>query len=133
MIAEHPHGPREDAVDEAEHRFAEIFVQRLSLLGHRPEQHAIGAADANLRKSVILEIKILAVTTLALDAAPERNADQLTVLAIAPLMVDADMVLGVALQFAANGRSAMGAAIDDAVKVAVVVTVNDDRRLGNVA
>ena len=65
---------------------------------------------------------------LAPDPAAKRDRSQAAVEPVAPLMIDANVLLGVAGQLAPHQRAAMGAAVDKGFDDARPVSIEDNRR-----
>jgi hypothetical protein len=82
---------------------------------------------------VLLHLEVFVITSFSFKAAAERNTIESAILAKTPLVINADVVLRVAAQFAAYKGAAMAAAIDEAVDFAIFVTMQNDRRFANIA
>ncbi len=65
------------------------------------------------------------------DAAAKRDRGQGPVEPVAPLMIKADVLAGVAGQFAPHQGAAMGTAVDKSLDRAGLVAIEDDRRLAD--
>ena len=80
---------------------------------------------------VLAHVELRPHAALAADAAAERDRRQLAVEPIAPLVIDADVLAGIARLLAPHQRAAMGAAVDEGLDLAVLVAVDDDRRVAD--
>ena len=113
IVAEHPDRPVEQAAQLRQDRRAEIIFERLGVLGQRAEHHAVDDADAQRPQTVRAHVEARVEPALAADAAAERDRRQGAVEPVAPLVIDADVLAGIAGKLAPDQRAAMGAAIDE--------------------
>src|SRR5271167_1873415 len=77
-------------------------------------------------------LKARVEAAFAPDAAAERDRHQRAVEAIAPLVIDADVLVRVAGKLAADQRAAMRTTIDKCFDRARLVAVEDDRDLADI-
>src|SRR5215468_3461484 len=98
IVAEHVDGPVEETSQLSQDRRSEIIFERLGILGQCAEQRSIDVADAQCPQPVYTHLEAGIEPTLASDAAAKRDRHQTAVEPIAPLMVDADMIGGVAAE-----------------------------------
>src|SRR4029077_4802037 len=106
---------------------------RLGIRGQCAEQRPIDIADLQRAEPVRTHLEARIEPTLASDAAAERDRRQAAVKPVAPLMVDADVIGGVAAELAPHERPAMGATVDEGPDGASLVAVEDDRHLADIA
>jgi hypothetical protein len=83
-------------------------------------------------QTVRRHVKARIEPALAADAAAERDRAQRAVEPIAPLMINADVLLGVAGKLAPHQRTAMGTAVDKGLDRTRLVAIEDDRRLADI-
>src|SRR5439155_19120512 len=86
---------------------------------------------AQLAQPVRGHVEARVEPALAADAAAERDRFQPAVEPVAPLVIEAGVLAGVARQFAPHLRAAMGAAVDEGMDRARGVAVDDDRRVAD--
>src|SRR6516162_8077587 len=79
-----------------------------------------------------LHVKARVEPALAPDTAAERDRGQTAVEPVAPLMVDADVIGGVAGKLAPHQRAAMCATVDKGFDRAALIPIEDDRRLADI-
>ena len=131
LIAEDLHGLVHQAPQVVADRLVEIVLQRLGPVGQGAEHDAAKALDFQLSQTVVREFEVPGEAALSLDAPPERHAHQVTGEVVAPLVVDALVLLGVAELLAAHQRAPMGAAVDEGMQCAVLVPAHDHRRVAD--
>src|SRR5438105_9456314 len=98
IVAEHRDRPLEEALQLSQDRRAEIVFERLGILGQGAEQCSIDIADPQWPEPVRTHFEARIEPTLASDAAAERDGRQATIEPVAPLMIDADMIGGIAAE-----------------------------------
>ena len=111
----------EHARDAFDDLVAEVFVERRHVVGEAAEHQTVQRRHAQLAQTVIAEAEVFLHAALAVDAVPERDAEQIALQAVGPGMVDAAEVLRVALVLQANHRAAMRAAVFECIELAVRV------------
>ena len=131
IVAEHPDRPDEEAPQLRQDRRAEVVLERLGILGQCAEQRAVDVADPQRAQPVPAHLKARVEPAFAPDAAAERDRRQRPVEPIAPLVIDADMLAGVAGKLSADQRAAMRTAVDERLHRARFVAIEDDRRLAD--
>ena len=115
----------EDAVEIAEHRFAEIKLERFGVLGKAGEHDAVAARHREALQPMLLRAKIGRHAALTSIAAAERHAEQFAAEIIGPLVIGADKLLGRAAVSRAELRAAVGAAIEEDIDFARRVADRD--------
>src|SRR3546814_11419960 len=80
---------------------------------------------------MLLEIEIRRHPPLALDPAAERDAHEVSVQFISPLMINAFEMRHIALACAAYRRAAMRAAVHNDMEALVLVPRHNDRRVAD--
>ena len=111
---------------------AQIVREGLDRIGERGEDHAAPRRRVELDEPVGGHVEILGQAALALDAAPERHADQIAVQAVGPLMIGTHELRRVAAQFAAEFDAAMTAAVLQHVDRTVAGAAHDHRHRADV-
>src|SRR5882672_6884019 len=117
---------------------SKVFVERRHVVGETTEDQTMQRRDAQLAQTVIAEAEVFLHAALAVDAVPERNAEQIALQVVGPGVIDAAEVLRVALVLQANHRAAMCAAVLESIELAVRVArdhywSNADERTAEVA
>src|SRR3984893_7274676 len=133
IVSRHPDRPVEQASQLRQDRCPEIFLERLGILGERAEQRPVDVADPQRAQTVGSHVEAIVEPALAPDAAAKRDRRQAAVEPVAPLVIDADMLFGVAGELAPHQRAAMGAAVDKGLHRPRLVPVEDDRGLADIA
>ena len=80
----------------AQHGWTEILFQALAILPQSAEPSPVDCAQLEPPQTMRAHVEICVHPALAADPAPERDRGQLPIGAIAPLMIDAGMALGIA-------------------------------------
>src|SRR5258708_14821109 len=81
-----------------------VFVEGWHVVGEAAEHETVERRHAQLAQTVIAEAEVFLHAALAVDAVPERDAEQIALQAVGPGMVDAAEILRVARVFQANHR-----------------------------
>src|SRR5438034_10996728 len=132
IIAEHLHGPVEEPLQLSQDWRTEIVFERLGILGQCAKQRPVDITDPQWPEPVRSHLEARIEPALAPDPAAERYRCQAAVEPIAPLMIDADVVGGVAGELAPYQCPAMGATVDKGLDRARLVDVADDRCLADI-
>src|SRR5205823_10523752 len=103
--------------------------QRGRIGGEGSKDGLAEGVDGQLFEAVLLEPEARRHAPLAGNAAPEGDAVEIACEIVAPSVIDAGQIVGVAAPLQANEIAAMGAAVDHCVDLAVLPPGDDDRRL----
>src|SRR5262249_31438093 len=101
----------EDAVVQREHRGTEVVLDRLQAGSEGREDNAVAPRDGELAQPVLGRIEVCGHAALLLHAAPERNADQITLQVVCPLVIRAHELGDVAEVALAELHAAVCAAV----------------------
>ncbi len=132
VIAQHLQRLDEDSVDVCEQLVAEIAVERRRLVAEGPENHSAIGLDAQPLQVMTAVVEIGTDAALAAHATAERNALQLAVEVIDPVVIDAVEFADVAVRLEAKHRALMRTAIKHRADAAVLLADRDHRRIAHV-
>src|SRR6266540_1687537 len=131
VVAENPDRLAEQPVQVMHEDRSEIILKRLGIAAEAGEDHAAMRRHVQLPKTVLGHIEVGAHAALSLEPAAERDAQELAVEAVAPAMIDADMIRGISTRLSPNERAPMRTAIDHGVDRAVLGAIDDHRRVAD--
>jgi hypothetical protein len=111
----------EDAVDELDHRLAEVGLERFDFRGERREDDAVARGDLEPAQAVLRWVEVGGHPALLLHAAAERHADEVPLEIVGPLVVRAHELLRMPEVLLAELHAAVRAAVLDDVDAALGV------------
>ena len=132
LVAQDLHRLAHQALQVVADRLVEVVLECFAPFGQGAEDDAPEALDPQLAEAVPRRIEVPGEAALPLDAPPERNAHEVAGEVVAPVVIDAGVVPGIAELLAAHDRAAMGAAVDEGVQSALPVPADDHRRIAHV-
>src|SRR5215471_10899332 len=110
-------------------QIADVGDERRSLRRQRAKDEFAKSLDAQLFEPVLFEPKACRHAAAPGDAAAKGDAFEVAGEVVAPSVIDAGQVLGMAAPLQADEIAAMGAAIDHRMDLAVLAAGDHDRRL----
>ena len=125
VIARNLDGPAADHPEPRADRRAEIVLERRRRIAERAEYDAGNRFDLQFSEPVTVDGKVVGIAADAAHALHQRHADQVAVQRIAPLVIDAGEVTGIAAQVADDRNAPVCAAVDEGMKRAVLVPGQD--------
>src|SRR5215208_5627337 len=120
-VAHHLDRAVEDPVKPLTHRRTKIGFERLNLVNKRCKDHAFVRLDAEFAQRVLRWMKVGWISAFSFNAATKRNADEIPLRVIRPLMVHALMAFAISARFTADNRAPVRTAIDKGVQDPVAV------------
>ncbi|VDO13317.1 unnamed protein product, partial [Brugia timori] len=102
---------REGNVELLDNLLGHVLLQRRGLVGVGGEHHAVARRHAQLASPVLRVLEVRWHAADLVDSALERNALQIALEVVGPLVVGADELLGVPVAGAAEFGAAVGAAV----------------------
>ncbi|MNL15343.1 hypothetical protein D3C87_1363240 [compost metagenome] len=119
---------REGNVELLDDLLGHVLFQGRGLVGVGGEHHAVARGHAQLAGAVVSVLEVRRHATDLVDAALERNALQVSLEVVRPLVVGADELLRIALAGATELSAAMGAAVlEDGDRVVLRANDHDGR------
>ena len=109
------------------HHWPEVFGERHRFVGKAGEQDSAEVLHAQLAQGMVFAAELLRHPALAGNAARKRHPDERAGRVVAPLVIDADMVLRIAAQLAPDDGTAMRAQVDERVHRSFRIAVIDHR------
>ena len=130
-VAQYPDRSVEDPVEPGPHGRAQIVGQRFSLRRKGSKDQPVIGIQAQFSERVLGGIKVGRIAALPANAGAKRDANQIALLVIAPLVVDTGMGGPVAPRLATHQRPAMGATVYKGVQLSRFVARHNDRRVAD--